>query len=358
MSVRPIQGRLPEPDFGHLRAMTDERGLFEHARGRQPAREFGYCVDDAARALLVTSIADVDGSLASLRGVYLDVTLRAVSPDGRCRNRLSPGGIWEDEPGLGDWWGRALWGLGVASASGREGHSDALAAFDTLAQVRSQWRRSMAYAALGAAAVVERTASAEPLLVDAVDAVTAHDGRTHEGGWPEPCLTYDNAILPWALLAAGSALGRDDLTEQGLDWLTFLTEAQLRDGHLSVVPAGGRALNARPPGFDQQPIEVASLAGAAALAYDLTGDERWRLLVRLAGEWFVGNNDVGVALVDPATGAGQDGLTPTGPNLNCGAESTLAANLTLALARHLGAIEWPPSSPHIPTSTSSPILTG
>jgi hypothetical protein len=32
---------------------------------------------------------------------------------------------------------------------------------------------------------------------------------------------------------------------------------------------------------------------------------------------------------DPATGGGYDGLTPTGPNLNQGAESTLALISTL-----------------------------
>ncbi len=41
-------------DFDHLDALTDHRGLFEHARHGTPRVEHGYCVDDAARGLVVT----------------------------------------------------------------------------------------------------------------------------------------------------------------------------------------------------------------------------------------------------------------------------------------------------------------
>ncbi len=39
----------PAPDFGHLIAMTDERGTFEHALLAQPRVDHGYCSDDMAR---------------------------------------------------------------------------------------------------------------------------------------------------------------------------------------------------------------------------------------------------------------------------------------------------------------------
>ena len=58
--------------------------------------------------------------------------------------------------------------------------------------------------------------------------------------------------------------------------------------------------------------------------------------MRQAVDWFLGDNDVGVPMWDPATGGGYDGLTPHGPNLNQGAESTLALISTLQHARR-----WP-----------------
>ncbi|MFB7893285.1 hypothetical protein ACFC1I_13875 [Microbacterium sp. NPDC056044] len=81
--------------------------------------------------------------------------------------------------------------------------------------------------------------------------------------------------------------------------------------------------------FDQQPIEAAALAEAATRAFEATGDDRWPMLLRATWNWFEGANDVRIALFDPKTGAGYDGLTPTGRNNNRGAESTLAALATL-----------------------------
>ena len=42
-----------QPLFDHLERLTDDRGLFEHARLAVPRREHGYCVDDVARGLVV-----------------------------------------------------------------------------------------------------------------------------------------------------------------------------------------------------------------------------------------------------------------------------------------------------------------
>jgi len=51
--------------------------------------------------------------------------------------------------------------------------------------------------------------------------------------------------------------------------------------------------------------------------------------------WFLGDNDAGTPMWDPATGGGYDGLTRQGPNLNQGAESTLALIATLQHLRNL-----------------------
>ena len=65
----------------------------------------------------------------------------------------------------------------------------------------------------------------------------------------------------------------------------------------------------------------------------MTGDDEWRRGVDLAIDWFAGNNDVGAVMWDAETHGGYDGLTPTGPNLNQGAESTLALISTLQHTR-------------------------
>lgn len=352
---------LPEPVFDHLRRLTDSIGLHEHALGDVPRPEHGYCVDDAARALVLTCRA-ADPGLDELTNRYLDVVTAAVRPDGRCHNRLGTGGRWEDEPGLGDWWGRAVWALGVAAASGPEwARQPAADGFDRLARQRSPWLRSMAYACLGAAELSGASPAARLLLADAADAVRAaarDDVAAGAWTWPESRLRYDNARLPEALLAAGSALQRTDLLQAGLHQLRFLLAVETTGGRLSVTPVGGRGPGERGPAFDQQPIEVAGIADACSRAWLLTGDPDWLAGVRLAWAWFEGSNDAGMRMYDPDTGAGYDGLHPDGRNVNRGAESTLAALSTLIQVRLAGADECPQPSRTMQTSTWSPISSG
>lgn len=354
---------LPEPIFDHLRRLTDSIGLHEHALGDVPRPEHGYCVDDAARALVVTCRA-ADPALGGLTQRYLAVVLSAIAPDGRCHNRLGIDGHWGDEPGLGDWWGRAVWALGVAAARGPLwAREEALAGFNRLAEQRSPWLRSMAYAALGAAELRDITPTARPLLADAVAVVReAPDDRSSapaaDWAWPESRLRYDNARLPEALLAAGSALARADLVQAGLEQLGFLLTVETTDGRLSVTPVGGRGPGEHGPAFDQQPIEVAGIADACSRAWELTGDAEWLAGLRLAWAWFEGSNDAGIPMYDLETGAGYDGLHVEGRNVNRGAESTLAALSTLIQARMAGVDECPHPSRTIQTSTSCPISSG
>jgi hypothetical protein len=195
----------------------------------------------------------------------------------------------------------------------------------------------MAFAALGAAAVVTSTpdhGEARQLLKDAADAL----GRPADDDlwpWPEDRLTYANAAVAEALIAAGAALDNAESVDDGLRLLSWLVEVQTLDDHLSLVPASGWSRRDVPPGFDQQPIEAAALADACALAFAVTGDGRWPVIVARCVDWFLGANDSNTAMYDPETGGGYDGLEADGANLNQGAESTLAWLLTLQHGRRL-----------------------
>ena len=70
-------------------------------------------------------------------------------------------------------------------------------------------------------------------------------------------------------------------------------------------------------------------------AWVVTRDQRWADAVGSAVGWFLGDNDAQTPMFDPASGGGYDGLHRDGPNLNEGAESTLALISTLQHARHL-----------------------
>ncbi|MCU0282771.1 MAG: hypothetical protein MUD13_02590 [Candidatus Nanopelagicales bacterium] len=328
-----------DPTFDHLVAMSTPRGLYEHARGNQPRRAHGFCLDDNGRLLGVCARVHEPGAeVLRLARIALDYTLEATQRDGRMRNRRTDAGVWGDRPGLGDHWGRAVWGLGqVVASPWCDGgmRTLALGALHRAAEQRSPWRRTMAHAAVGAADALAAAPGDRPLLGLLLEARTALTGSSGVRGmqrWPEPRLTYANALIPEAHLAIGAALGDQAEVRRGLAQLEWLVALQTPAGHLSPVPSRGWAPGEPLPAFDQQPIEVASLAEAAARAHAITGDRSWGDVVVLAAEWFLGRNDVGVPLYDPATGGGCDGLTAVGPNPNQGAESTLAALATLQLA--------------------------
>jgi hypothetical protein len=328
---------LPAPRFDHLERMTTPDGLFEHALLTDPRRDHGYCLDDVSRGLVV-AVREPEPS-AQVRGMvttYLRFTVEAQDESGAFHNRRSAERIWTDSPSVDDHWGRALWAVGTTSALA-EGvvRETALAVASRGMQVRSPWPRAMAYAALGAAEVLRTLPgdrAARELLGD-VRTLLSRPRIAHGWPWPEPRLTYANAVLPEALIAIGCALHDDGVLAHGLDLLAWLLDVQTRDGHISVIPAGGTAPGDVLPGFDQQPIEVSALAEACRRAHEATGDSRWVDAVAQCAQWFLGANDVGLTLYDEATGGCADGLHSTRINMNQGAESTLAALSTLQLAR-------------------------
>ena len=333
----------PAPLFDHLLRLTDRRGTFEHARLAEPRPEHGYCTDDVARVLVVaTRQPDTDGLVNGLAAVAVRFLNEAQTFGGPCRNRMDTAGHWTDDPSTGDHWGRCIWGLGTAAA-----HSDvslvgrlAVIQLERAANARSKSPRAMAYAALGAAellAVDPDHRVARKLITDYAASVPAANNDP-AWPWPEPRLAYANAVLAEAMIAAGVALDDMTLRQRGLDLLGWLVEYETSDGHLSPTPVGGRGAEDARPGFDQQPIEVATLADACARAAVVDASAIWPDAVRAAAAWFMGDNDAGQVMWDPETGGGYDGLHADGVNGNQGAESTLAVISTLQHAQRLSTV--------------------
>lgn len=318
---------IGRPDFSHLLALTDENGTYEHAKLSHPRRDHGYCTDDVARVLVVACREpDPTPEVWALAESSLRFLEAAQTRSGAVRNRRASDGTWSDGPAVKDWWGRSLWGLGTAASRRPTLAVDALALFDRGAARRSPWPRSMAFAALGAAEVLDvdpANGAARALLSDAAMLVESLHGDPR-WPWPESRLTYANAVLPEALVAAGAILERADWLNHGLELLGWLLDHETAEGHLSVVPASGEAPDEQPPRFDQQPLEVAALADACHRAWACTGDRRWADGVRMAVGWFNGDNDSGVQMWSPATSGGYDGLEDGKVNANQGAESTIA----------------------------------
>ena len=121
----------PEIDLRHVRALTDDTGILQHAVFSIPRYEDGYCLDDNARALLLMTLLDEAGTddpvaVRALGSRYLAFVSHAFDrSSGRFRNFLSYGRQWLEPRGSEDSHGRAVWALGavVGRASDPGRHS-------------------------------------------------------------------------------------------------------------------------------------------------------------------------------------------------------------------------------------------
>jgi hypothetical protein len=316
--------------YAHLLRLSDAFGVVEHARGLDPRTNHGYCLDDMARAvILLARDPDLPAEVGPLFATSVDFVVSAFTADGRAHNRRAYGtDRWTDQASCGDWWGRGVWALGTLVRLGGDHGARAKPVFDVATSGRSPFLRTMAYAGLGAAEVLQRhpeQAAARSLLANAADLVSSAASPEQAWPWPESRLRYANAVLPEVMVAAGAALEDGTLLDRGLALLDWLVDVETSPrGHLSVSPAAGWAPGEPRPGFDQQPIEVAALAEACARALRITGDDRWMTTLDRCGQWFDGGNDLDTPLADDVSGGCHDGLTVKGVNANEGAESTLA----------------------------------
>lgn len=341
--VEPEVDVLPAPSSprlrpDHLLVLVDDVGIVQHADGVIPRRDSGYCVDDVARLVIVALGLDREGLGATYRRMltlglgFLRHAWDAES--GGMHNFMSYDRQWVDAPHLGDHVGRAAWALGEVIAVSPplavaapsllllESMSDALAGELSL--------RGAAFAVIGLARPAPDVlpAGLKQLLRALADRLLTryHQTRTDDWRWFENRLTYDNARLPQALLAAGRRLDDHALVDAGLESLSWYGEQCALSS--PVVHLVGNSWRDRDGGSDgggdEQPLDAAALVEAYVEALAATGQrEHGRLAVR-AFEWFVGRNHLELDVYDFATGGCHDGLGEDALNENEGAESTLA----------------------------------
>jgi glycosyltransferase involved in cell wall biosynthesis len=352
--VRTLQSAelaLLPPRFDHLRTLTDDTGILQHARFNVPDRNHGYCTDDNARALIVAmlsqKVVSASDSLLPLAYRYLGFLQHAFNPEaGRFRNFMGYDRHWQEAIGSEDAHGRALWALGQTvldtPSPGMAGAAMTLFEQSLPALTILSSPRAWAFALLGLDACLRRfsgASDARRIRAELAERLlsTLKGNATSTWPWLEDTITYANGVIPHALVVSGGALKQPDMVDAGIGSLRWLMDIQ-RDARGHFVPIGNDGWFVRdgsPARFDQQPIEAQHMMDALLEVYRLTGEEHWREDARCCFEWFLGRNDLQQAIADDATGACSDGLHPDGINQNQGAESSLAwlhASLRLSIA--------------------------
>jgi glycosyltransferase involved in cell wall biosynthesis len=350
-AARSVSGgnAIPGLRLAHFLSLCDGTGILQHAVHSVPDRAHGYCVDDNARALLLSSALANSGGVQLLPEIgtttFAAFIQHAWNPDThRFRNFMGYNRQWLEESGSEDSHGRTLWALGECARSdavpSRRKWAAALfkAALPVLERFSSPRAWVFALLGLDAYCTVEtpdtNAGGMRKLLADRLMALFLAN-QHKDWVWFEDVLAYDNARFSQALIQAGRATGTPAYVETGLRSLRWLMSVQTTSSGCfrPVGSASFGKIRQLPNAFDQQPVEAWATISACIAAYGVSNGEEWSLEARRAFDWFLGKNDLQTTLIDPVTGSCSDGLHPDRANENKGAESVLSYLLSLVELR-------------------------
>jgi len=339
---------LPPFSLAHIKRLTDDTGIIQHANFGIPNLKEGYCLDDNARALLMVLMAyrQKKNTLAlELSPIYLSYIHYMQNKDGTFRNFLSFSRNFLDEVGSEDSFGRTIWALGYLLdnapndayyQTGKSVFFNASPNFESLQSVRG-----IANTIVGISyylmsnpsddSMLERLRNLSYKLIEHYE-----DNCTADWRWFEPYLAYDNGMLPFALLHSAERINDGKIREIAFEAMNFLTETTLKDGYFSAIgnekwyqKGGERSM------FAQQPVDALAMVLMYHQAFRLTKDKDYLTKLFSCFMWFLGENDLRMNLFDFETKGCCDGFESYGVNRNQGAESSLAyliSHLTVLLA--------------------------
>lgn len=328
---------MPALNLNHINLLTDDTGIIQHARFGIPNLKEGYCIDDNARALIMALMAfeqDKNQKALKLIPVYLSFIQYMQREDGNFRNFLSFNRNYLDEVGSEDSFGRTIWSLGYLIAVapnnsyrefGRELFSHSVTHFKDL-----KYLRGKANTVIGIANFLSVHQGDELLITEinqlAKSLVSSyHANKDGDWHWFEDILTYDNAILPLALLHHYEATGNQESYQIAMESIEFLNSFSFENGYLNPVGnAGWMKKHGKNPIYDQQAIETMAMVLLYAKTFEITKDIKYLNMMHTSYEWFLGKNSLHIPLYDFETNGCADGLQFNSVNRNQGAESTLA----------------------------------
>jgi glycosyltransferase involved in cell wall biosynthesis len=353
--------QLPALKLDHLHRLTDDTGMLQHATFAVPNYSEGYATDDNARALRLAVLIEQLGGTESagiekLASRYLAFLGNALNPEnGRFRNFLTYERKWIEAAGSEDCHGRSLWALGTVLGRSQNqalrGAAGRLFETAVPAVVAFTSPRAWAFALLGIQEYLDsfpgdRDAQQMRSVLATRLLQLYGSNQSPEWNWFEDVLAYSNARLPQAVLIVGQRSADSVMVSAALGALNWLSETQRSPENDHFVPIGSQGFYRKgreKARFDQQPVEAGGAVSACLEAFRATGEDRWLEEAWSAFNWFLGNNDLQIALYDPSTGGCRDGLHPERVNENQGAESTLAFLMALVEMSLVGEVHHPQS---------------
>lgn len=342
---------IPSFSLVHVKRLTDDTGIVQHAKYGIPNLKEGYCLDDNSRALIMAlmSYQQNKSKIAlELLPVYLSYIQYMQLENGNFRNFLSFDRKYLDEIGTEDSFGRTVWALGFSincapNNSYREFAEELF--IKSVPHFKNLYHlRGIANTIIGLVNYLRVHPYNEEMNVQLIHltkplmaAYKTHNSKNWH--WFEEKLTYDNAIMPLALFHSFEITSDEEVKKIAIESMEFLDLHTMSNGYLSPVGSEGWFFKGKEMAlFDQQAIEVMAMVLMYFKAFQTTRKIEFIRKMYISYRWFLGENTLRIPLYDHETHGCCDGLEPHGINRNQGAESTLAyliSHLTVLKALEL-----------------------
>jgi len=356
---------IPEINLDHIKKMTTDFGMIQFAKINHPDIESGYTLDDNARAMIaMCQHFELTNAKADIKYIiiYFNFIKYCLQPDGNFLNYVNEDKIFTEQnnlTNLADSNGRAIWALGyLISLSDvlpigliADAQATMQSALLTVNKIHST--RAIGFAIKGLYYRNLKHQSVQNLIIIKELANRLVQMYKHESSqewqWFESYLTYANSILPEAMLCAWLSTSEQIYKEIAKSSFDFLLSKTFTDNSIKVISNRGWLYKGREneqiKTGGEQPIDIAYTIIALNKFYDVFKDDAYKHKIKIAFNWFLGNNHLQKIIYNPCTGGCYDGLEDNYVNLNQGAESTvsyLMARLAvekIIKSEHLSAIK-------------------
>lgn len=326
---------LPRFSMDHIKRLTDDFGILEHANYSIPNYKEGYCLDDNSRALLLVLKAyelGIDKNFF-LVDTYLRFIKLMQKEDGLFHNDISYDKKFLDDIGSNDSFGRTIWAMGYLIY---------LAPNDNLLQ----FAKDIFFRSLPHFIKIESIRAISSIIIGLCYFLKHHPDNEHvihilnlltskvlnqykneshsTWKWFEPILCYDNAIIPLALWYAYNFTKREEIYVVANESTSFLDHQTCKNGKISLIGNTWYYKGKARPYQGQQPINAMAMIMMYSKAFKITKEEKYHHKMLISFSWFMGNNDLYIPLFDEESKGCCDGIELDSINRNQGAESTIS----------------------------------
>ncbi len=327
---------LPTFNMDHIKRLTDDMGILEHANYSVPDYKEGYCLDDNSRALLLVLMAyelGIDKNSITLADTYLRYIKLMQMEDGFFHNDMSYEKKFLDERGSEDSFGRTIWAMGyLIKLAPNDSHFQFakdlfFKSYSHFEQIESI--RAIANIIIGLCYFLKRYPDNEHVmhLMNKLTSKLLNQYKDECDGdwkWFEPLLCYDNAIIPLALWHAYDFIKDKNIYDVASESTDFLDRQTFKNNRISLVGNTWYYKGKERPAKGQQPLNAMAMTMMYSKAFEITQDKVYHQKMRIAHSWFTGNNDLFIPLYDEESKGCCDGLEALSMNRNQGAESTIS----------------------------------